>query len=52
MQGSLGGGSDIRGLSDDALAWALAGSKLAGRKLDTSVGTRIHGFRPDPLVPS
>lgn len=49
--GSVGGGGDIRGLSDDALAWVLSGAKRAGLKLDTAVGTRIHGFRPDPFAP-
>jgi uncharacterized protein (DUF2235 family) len=51
VHGSVGGGGDIRGLSDDALAWVLAGAKQAGLKLDTTVGTRIHGFRPDPFAP-
>lgn len=50
VHGSVGGGGDIRGLSDDALAWVLVGAKAAGLKLDTNVGTRIHGFRPDPLA--
>lgn len=50
VHGSIGGGGDIRGLSDDALAWVLTGAKRAGLKLDTSVGTRIHGFRPNPLA--
>ncbi|MBB3348305.1 phospholipase effector Tle1 domain-containing protein [Sphingomonas sp. BK069] len=51
VHGAIGGGGDIRGLSDDALAWVLAGAKKAGLKLDTAHGTRIHGFRPDPLAP-
>lgn len=51
VHGSVGGGGDIRGLSDEALAWVLAGAKRAGLKLDTAVGTRIHSFRPDPLAP-
>lgn len=51
VHGSVGGGGDIRGLSDDALAWVLSGAKRAGLRLDTEVGTRIHGFRPDPLAP-
>ncbi len=51
VHGSVGGGGDIRGLSDDALAWVLIGAKRAGLRLDTSVGTRIHGFNPDALAP-
>lgn len=51
VHGSVGGGGDIRGLSDDALAWVLAGAKTSGLKLDSSVGTRIHGFSPNALAP-
>lgn len=50
VHGSIGGGGDIRGLSDDALAWVLAGAKRAGLRLDTQNGTRIHGFKPDPFA--
>ena len=51
VHGSVGGGGDIRGLSDEALAWILKGAKLAGLKLDTEAGTRIHSFHPDPMAP-
>lgn len=51
VHGSVGGGGDIRGLSDDALAWVLTGAKRAGLRLDTAIGTRIHGFMPDHLAP-
>jgi len=51
VHGSVGGGGDIRGLSDGTLAWVLEGAKAAGLQLDTAYGTRIHGFRPDPLAP-
>jgi uncharacterized protein (DUF2235 family) len=49
--GSVGGGGDIRGLSDGALAWVLDGAKKAKLVLDTTRGTRIHGFLPDPPAP-
>jgi uncharacterized protein (DUF2235 family) len=49
--GSVGGGGDVRGLSDEALLWVLAGAKRAGLRLDTAHGTRVHGLRPDPLAP-
>lgn len=49
--GSVGGGGDIRGLSDGALAWVLKGAKKAGLVLDVDAGSRIHGFKPDPLSP-
>ena len=51
VHGSVGGGGDIRGLSDGALAWILKGAKRTGLELDTAAGTRIHNFRPDPLAP-
>ena len=49
--GSVGGGGDVRGLSDGALAWVLKGAKLAGLKLDVEQGSRIQAFAPDPLAP-
>jgi len=51
VHGSVGGGGDIRGLSDGALAWVLKGAKRAGLVLDQDAGSRIHGFEPDPLSP-
>ena len=51
VHGSVGGGGDIRGLSDASLIWVLAGAKAAGLRLDSSVGTRIHGVNPNPLAP-
>lgn len=47
--GSVGGGGDIRGLSDGALAWITRGAKDAGLVLDKDKGSRIHGFHPEPL---
>lgn len=49
--GSIGGGGDIRGLSDAALAWVLQGAKRARLELDTASGTRIHSIAPNPLAP-
>jgi uncharacterized protein (DUF2235 family) len=51
VHGAVGGGGDIRGLSDGALAWVLSGAKRAGLQLDTNAGTRLHDFHPDPLAP-
>ena len=51
VHGAVGGGGDIRGLSDDALAWVLKGAKHSGLRLDTARGTRIDGFHPDWRVP-
>jgi uncharacterized protein (DUF2235 family) len=49
--GSVGGGGDIRGLSDGALAWVLKGAKRTGLVLDAAAGSRIQGFEPNPLAP-
>jgi uncharacterized protein (DUF2235 family) len=49
--GSVGGGGDIRGLSDGALSWVIRGAKIAGLVLDREKGSRIHGFHPEPLAP-
>lgn len=51
VHGSVGGGGDIRGLSDGALDWVLKGAKLAGLKLDVAQGSRIQAFKPDPHAP-
>lgn len=51
VHGSVGGGGDIRGLSDGALGWVLKGAKLAGLKLDVGYGSRVSGFKPDPYAP-
>lgn len=51
VHGAVGGGGDIRGLSDAALSWVLQGAKQAGLRLDTEHGTRIHGFDPDATAP-
>ncbi|HYI41990.1 MAG TPA: DUF2235 domain-containing protein [Allosphingosinicella sp.] len=51
VHGSVGGGGDIRGLSDGALDWVLKGAKLAGLKLDIKEGSRIQAFAPDPFAP-
>lgn len=51
VHGGVGGGGDLRGLSDGALAWVLKGAKLAGLKLDVERGSRLHGFKPDPYAP-
>lgn len=51
VHGSVGGGGDIRGLSDGSLDWVLKGAKLAGLKLDVAEGSRIQAFKPDPFAP-
>ena len=51
VHGAVGGGGDLRGLSDGALGWVLKGAKLAGLKLDVERGSRVHGFTPDPYSP-
>jgi uncharacterized protein (DUF2235 family) len=51
VHGSVGGGGDIRGLSDGAMSWVLEGAKRAGLRLDTERGTRINGLAPDASAP-
>ena len=45
--GSVGGGGDIRGLSDGAFDWVLDGAKDAGLELDTSSTSSIYQIFPD-----
>lgn len=49
--GSVGGGGDVRGLSDEGLEWVLDGAKAAGLALDTTGVSKIWGIRPDILAP-
>lgn len=51
VHGSVGGGGDIRGLSDGALEWILFGAKQAGLSLDVSADTWIFTISPNPLSP-
>lgn len=48
--GSVGGGGDVRGLSDAALNWIIRGAKKAGLVLDKDADSRIHNFKPDPFA--
>lgn len=48
---SVGGGGDVRGLSDSALSWVWDGARLANLQLDTSPGSRIYQLNPDPAAP-
>lgn len=48
--GSVGGGGDIRGLSDEGLEWILQGAKDTGLALDTTTVSKIWGIKPDVLV--
>ncbi len=47
VHGSVGGGGPVRALSDDALAWVMAGAKQAGLKLNAEEGSRIYDIRPN-----
>jgi uncharacterized protein (DUF2235 family) len=48
--GSVGGGGDITGLSDNALVWVLEGAESQGLSFDLAALAR-HRARVDPLVP-
>ncbi|MEG3145036.1 DUF2235 domain-containing protein [Sphingomonas sp. RT2P30] len=43
----VGGGGDLRGLSDQALSWVWDGAQRAGLGLDSSPGSRIYELLPD-----
>ncbi|MEM7727674.1 MAG: DUF2235 domain-containing protein [Pseudomonadota bacterium] len=49
--GSVGGGGDIRGLSDGAFAWVLDGAKQAGLVLDASPSSAVYSIFPDFRAP-
>lgn len=49
--GSVGGGGDIRGLSDGALSWVIEGAKRAGLVMDIGAQTRIYAIDPDHRAP-
>lgn len=49
--GSVGGGGDIKGLSDGAFEWVLEGAKKVGLKLDVSATSSIYNILPDHQVP-
>jgi uncharacterized protein (DUF2235 family)/phage tail protein X len=45
--GSIGGGGDVRGLSDDALVWVLDGAERMGLKMDPDQTSPLFAVRPD-----
>jgi nucleoid-associated protein YgaU len=49
--GSVGGGGDIRGLSDFALDWVLTGARNARLELDTGADSKIFGLMPNECAP-
>lgn len=50
--GGVGGGGDIRGLSDAALHWIWDGAKLEGLQFDVDEQSKIFKTRPDSLAPT
>jgi uncharacterized protein (DUF2235 family) len=46
VHGSVGGGGDRRGLSDQALDWILDGARKLGLELDSARGSRIFELAP------
>jgi uncharacterized protein (DUF2235 family) len=49
--GSVGGGGDIRGLSDRALVWILDGAEKMGLEVDKDPGSPLFRVLPDDLSP-
>lgn len=45
--GSVGGGGGVRGLSDEALNWVLAGAREASLALDTEDVSEIYNVKPN-----
>jgi len=45
--GSVGGGGDIKGLSDGAFEWVLDGARNAGLKLDVTATSSIYNILPN-----
>lgn len=51
VHGSVGGGGDFHGLSDQALDWIWDGARMAGLQLDSSPSSRIYRLLPDFTEP-
>ncbi|HEY0149934.1 MAG TPA: DUF2235 domain-containing protein [Allosphingosinicella sp.] len=51
IHGSVGGGGPERGLSDDALAWVMAGAKKMGLQVNVNHTSRIYEIRPNFKAP-
>ena len=49
--GSVGGGGDIRGLSDGALVWVLDGAEKMGLEVDRDPQSPLFALAPDDLAP-
>lgn len=49
--GSVGGGGDIRGLSDRALVWILDGAEKMGLEVDRDPGSPLFRLAPDDFAP-
>ncbi len=49
--GSVGGGGDIRGLSDTALDWVLSGARRMGLELDLDPTSPLFKLAPDDQAP-
>ncbi len=49
--GSVGGGGDERGLSDEALIWVVEGAKQAGLRVDVNMDSKMFVANPDFTAP-
>lgn len=49
--GSVGGGGDVRGLSDGALVWVLDGAEHMGLVMDRDPTSPLFALAPDYLAP-
>ena len=48
--GSVGGGGDVRGLSDGALVWVLDGARRMGLVMDADEKSPLYALSPNPLA--
>jgi len=48
--GSVGGGGDLRGLSDEAFLWVLEGARDAGLQIDLNRESKIFTLKPNHFV--
>lgn len=51
VHGSVGGGGDVRGLSDRALDWVLDGARAMGLALDLNAASPLFALAPDDFAP-
>lgn len=49
--GAVGGGGEVRGLSDNALLWVLEGARRAGLRADATSQSKVYRLAPTAMAP-